>query len=112
MVASRTYQQRGSCRIAPRRVASVVIFADHDDVDAAGGWRGPLSPARSSTSWAKPERPAIRGTPSNDERGSRVPKAEQVSIRVADMDLMSATAGTGRVAGPGVQLVVLMRHRH
>ncbi len=41
-----------------------------------------------------------------------MPQAEQVSIRLDDLDLVSATAGTIRVAGPGVQLVVLMRHRH
>ena len=40
-----------------------------------------------------------------------MPQAEQVSIRVDDLDLASS-AGPVRLAGPGVQLVVLMRHRH
>jgi hypothetical protein len=41
-----------------------------------------------------------------------MPRAERVSIRVDDLDLATAKAGRVRLAGPGVQLVVLMRHRH
>ncbi len=49
--------------------------------------------------------------PSIDDH-REMPRAERVSIRVDDLDLATAKAGRVRLAGPGVQLVVLMRHRH
>jgi hypothetical protein len=41
-----------------------------------------------------------------------MPRTEQVSIRVDDLGLVTAAGGSVRLAGPGVQVVVLMRHRH